>query len=520
MPLKTTLFKTAPNSQPLQSDLFLNLVFILFIGIILLNRVVLFLDLNLRYIDADQPIMWLALKNFAQGIFHEPRYYGQNYNTLMEALLAVPLFSWFHLPMHHALPLVTHFLFLFPFLFMAFYFFYAGKKTHAVLVLATVMCLPGAYDISNSISRGFVTGLFFTSFFILSIHHPKKTTFTLLNTLMAVTGYYVNPNSILVSVPLMLYLFICNYKYKRYYLVNLAGLLLAVLLYFFFDRFYALHPDFVVHGVDLKIAPEYFIENISGLNERLGHISFFFENKCWTLLLTLAVITSALFVRNKTAAWCFVSFLVTLLFMFSINKTLDGTTWPFFSYNRMYLGIPVVICLFFSFFNLSAGRFAKFLMVIPVVFSIVKLAGLNTALDFHSQTDQFRRLRVSTLNSTFEGINFYKKKCEKHHVNYLLLSNNFWFHAYLNYGGPAMYDNFPVTQETDVDRRYWIRESTGNKVFKSFILISAAYDFEKQIPATNNFILERLNDYGMYLVKENKLRTADFIEIVKGVENN
>ena len=34
--------------------------------------------------------MWNGARDFANGNFYEPRYYGQDYNTYMEALFAVP----------------------------------------------------------------------------------------------------------------------------------------------------------------------------------------------------------------------------------------------------------------------------------------------------------------------------------------------------------------------------------------------------------------------------------------------
>ena len=42
------------------------------------------------YTDSDQTIMWIGAKHYSQGLFYEPRFYGQAYNTMLEALLAVP----------------------------------------------------------------------------------------------------------------------------------------------------------------------------------------------------------------------------------------------------------------------------------------------------------------------------------------------------------------------------------------------------------------------------------------------
>ena len=44
-----------------------------------------------RYVDDDQAIMWYGTVHFAHGCFPEPCFFGQDYNTMLESLLAVPL---------------------------------------------------------------------------------------------------------------------------------------------------------------------------------------------------------------------------------------------------------------------------------------------------------------------------------------------------------------------------------------------------------------------------------------------
>ena len=44
-----------------------------------------------RYVDDDQSIMWYGAVEMSQGRFHEPCFYGQNYNTMLEGFVAIPL---------------------------------------------------------------------------------------------------------------------------------------------------------------------------------------------------------------------------------------------------------------------------------------------------------------------------------------------------------------------------------------------------------------------------------------------
>mgnify|MGYP003345891466 FL=1 len=120
---------------------------------------------NLTAIDSDQPYMWIGASDFAKGEFHEPRYYGQDYNTFMEALFAVPLL-WLGYPVNYSVPIATHFIFIFPYFFTAFYLFYSGRNIHSLLVLSVLLCMTEQFDVLTSLPRGFVTGLFFCSFYI------------------------------------------------------------------------------------------------------------------------------------------------------------------------------------------------------------------------------------------------------------------------------------------------------------------------------------------------------------------
>src|SRR5688572_11503437 len=129
-----------------------NVVFPLFVLVVLIVRIAVFLKFNCQIIDSDQPYMWLGARDYANGIFMEPRYYAQDYNTFMEAFVAAPLL-WLELPVYQAVPIATEIISLFPFLFMAFYLFHKELKIQAVLVLAVIICLPVSYDMLSSLPR-------------------------------------------------------------------------------------------------------------------------------------------------------------------------------------------------------------------------------------------------------------------------------------------------------------------------------------------------------------------------------
>ena len=69
-----------------------DLLFWSFIALALYLRLWIHYNINLRIVDSDQMYLWLGVRDFSMGHFYEARYYGQNYNTFMEALFAVPLY--------------------------------------------------------------------------------------------------------------------------------------------------------------------------------------------------------------------------------------------------------------------------------------------------------------------------------------------------------------------------------------------------------------------------------------------
>src|ERR1700722_4145953 len=64
--------------------------------------------------DCDQLLLWDAANDIHHGIFHEPCFYGQLYNPLVEPLLAQS-FLFSGMPVRITLPLVSWLLGMFPY---------------------------------------------------------------------------------------------------------------------------------------------------------------------------------------------------------------------------------------------------------------------------------------------------------------------------------------------------------------------------------------------------------------------
>lgn len=506
------------NITPRYYKRVLDVSFLLFLAIIIVNRILILVHVNIPAIDSDQPFMWTAVKDYAAGHFYEPRYYGQDYNTFMEALFAVPLY-WLSVPVYYALPIATHFLALFPFLFTACYLFFKGRKENALLVLAVLLCLPTGYDIMNSIPRGFVTGLFFSSFFILSIFQPKNTKYIVVNTCMAVVGYFVNPNSVVASVPLLFFIFLHNYRHRNYYLVTALSLLSALPAYIALDLFYRIHPDYVIVELKNNLTTKHVVNILSSLDKHFAHISFFAEEKSIGLLGVLALFAVWLYRRNKIGFYSLLALLGLVLFSFFTGKVMDGVLWPYYSFSRMFLGIPLYIAVLSAAEWVRSKYVVTALVVLVLVYSAVKFSSFKKSVAYHTTIQShWNGVHLIPLSDIMQLAEFFKKACEKNNTNRLLISNTFFACTFLNYGGPVIMKDFPLCEETSSERRYAVREANKDKVFDRFVFVSIFYNFDKEVEGKYGFKIKRLDDYGLFLIENNTMKNKDFIALTRRLE--
>ncbi len=496
-------------------QLLLNLSFIACLVLIFITHYLIFIDININHVDSDQPLIWIAASDYSRGLFFEPRFYGQDYNTNMEGLFAVPLL-WLDVPVYIAVPLATHFIFLFPFLFTACWLFFNARKSHALLVLAILLCMPSTFDILTSLPRGFVTGLFFTSFFVLSIKDPFHRSYLILNTLMAIVGYFVNPNSVVASIPLLFYLFLHHYRDKRYYIITACCLLSVIPLYLILDKFYDDHPEYIVYGLLYHFSWEHFVANVSNLPLGMLHISFFTDKLPLALPLSLLVFTILLYKRNRKAFWSMLVCYAIIIASCASGKTGDGTDWAYYSASRMYLALPIIFYLFFILLRIH--RYAITIIIcITFLFTAYKFTHYRANLTAQTDEHEWVGVHIMPMAGLLDAMQVYKGHCEKQGVKDLVIANYFWLSSFLAYGAPAIFPDFPSTQETNSERRYLVREAGKTKYVKRFMFLASKYNIHEFIK-TDAFELQSIDGYGLYLVDNNRLSMYEFCKYVRAVE--
>jgi hypothetical protein len=316
----------------------------------------------------------------------------------------------------------------------------------------------------------------------------------------------------------MAFLFFHNYRNKKYYVYTILCLLSYIPLYLLFDKFYHDHPDYIVFGLNNSWSLDGFFAAIKQLDRSFAHIGFFVDEQATSVILSFLIIGVALYKINKIGFLAFLAFLGIICISLFASKVREGALWPFYSYSRMYIGIPMALSLFSVFFTIRSRKFIMSCVVIALLFSGYKFITYKSAYAYHTDEKRWNGIHLVSLATVLGGCHDFKEICAKQNVNYFLISNTFWLGTYLSYGGPAIHPDFPETRETNADRRYWVREGNKNKIFERFIFLSVDYDFEKQFPPNDAFTIKRLDDYGIFLIENNQLTDERFIEFVNKYE--
>ena len=492
-------------------------VFALLLALLVLNRTLVLFNAN-QMVDSDQPFMWLGTRDYAEGKFYEPRFYGQDYNTFIEALVAAPLYKA-GVPIYYAVPLATHFLFLFPLLFSLLYLFRKGLRIQAILGASLLLCFSTAFDILSSLPRGFVGGLFFCSFLLPSAFAPNYLRLVVLNCILLVFGFFITPNLVLAAAPYATYIFLHNFKNKKFYLLSIPVGITYVLCYFLFDYFYKIHPEYVVYNLVNDFSLTYFIQNISNLDQCFAHVSLFVEDNSLPLLAAFAVLTVVCYKANKLVFVTWLSFLFVLVFSFFAGKTRDGSFWPYYSYSRMYLAIPLVFIFFIALLPLRNFGVMVIPVLIALAFESYKLSKAEAVKNYHTNHLHAKGVRIYSVATIEDALKTYKKFCNDNGVRELKISTIFWLSPYLTYGAQVIDPTFPNTEETWADRRYWVRLQHEDSLYSKFMIISINSNFDTITRGKHPFEVKRLDDYGAFLIYNNRLKNKAFMDILRDIED-
>jgi hypothetical protein len=377
-----------------------------------------------KWTDEDQAIMWYGAWELMHGRVHEPCFFGQAYNSVLEGWLAIPLL-WAGVRFAVAVPLVTVGLGLLPFLMLAWAGWRRNQPVAAGVALAVPLVLPTRYAMMTGMPRGFVTGVAVGSVAAVLLLPPavrrapmwwqvglakmwgkvkgrvlkrgqkqekteapalagrpslempvtdepsivpavrvpvrrtwRKTRY-FLAAFLALVAVQLNPNVLVLLVPVAVYAVLSSFLDWRFWSFGLLGLLAAAPYPWYVHKFYyEWHDDYRQYlrlreftwswdnyhrYIDDYIMRGRVFEDLVPMG--LPQVHWLGTHPVVTALVWTAIVLGALMlvrlrVAGLLAAAAGVAFLMTT---FAYSRMTDGRTVISFPYDRMYLALPVLV---------------------------------------------------------------------------------------------------------------------------------------------------------------------------------
>ncbi|XOV69212.1 MAG: hypothetical protein ACFHU9_08500 [Fluviicola sp.] len=439
------------------------IIFFCLLFLLLLSKTFILVRFSTAYTSNDDVIFWQGARDYASAIFYEPYFYGQNYNFMLESLLAAP-FLWLGIPVYWAVPLSTTILATFPFVLFASEFFRRRLFIGAYIFLSIPILISIEYDILSSLSRGFVSGIFFCSFLVYPILEPKKIRSFIIFGLAASFGFIMNPNSVIFSVPVGIYLLSFNFSNYRFYALTAVSALPALTILYFSKSFYSDNPEYVVHGMwELIFKWKWIGEAFNYLDLFFTGITPIFWSGNWIILPILLILAIVLYRKNKRHSLVVLFALTFIIITFGINKVHDGKDWIFFSSTRMYLAVPLLLGLALHWASKAREKRVTrysylFLVVAAATISIkqfyfpVKIKELDPHRDLNI-------LHVSTIDALENDCGQISSILDQHPVDLVVFVPH-WSHSdahtqLLNYGCSFMDSRLNASVISLYERRTW-----------------------------------------------------------------
>jgi hypothetical protein len=318
--------------------------------------------------DEDQTLLWYAGRELVHFHLHEPNFYGQNYNTIFEALPG-ELLHLAGLSLALASPLGSALMATGCWLVLAWAARRRGHRKAAVAALALPVCLSVPYLLLFDAPRGVLSGDLAGVMAVaaaLVIRRPRRR----LAVLIALGGLAIAwENAVALAViPALAAITASDFRAlvhrPRRTMAAAGGALLVPAGWLGIDHlWYQSHPvDLTAPTVNTKLQVSALITNLS----HPGRLFGFYEPQLWqqaavplaaiVVFLTLAIATGVTRRRPEAAAAA-IALLATLLVLLSVRDTLYVRPDLYLSGSRFLLPMPfgLWVVLYFTLSDSSPG---------------------------------------------------------------------------------------------------------------------------------------------------------------------
>lgn len=438
----------------------------------------------------------------ANGKFYSPFFYGQLYNNSLEGLLSAP-FVAMGLQVEKVVPVISNLIGAVPFL--AIFILLYRKKWYytAIMFMTLAILLPEEYHLISSMARGFMGGLAVLAVGVLLIT-AKRMWLRTIGYFLSVISVFVNPNALVLLVPLSLY-FLIEYRSELYQrrkeLIIAVGT--GIVVFVLLQMFKWAHHEYEVHKLwRIHIHYQYFWRSIQELDERFAYMSPTSSNAGAGVVILL--IGLALWVfrrfgmhRRTLVAWAAVLFVAFTLF---VNKTCDGSTSVFFPYSRMYLGLPFLYLFLYtlSIDKDSGSKIPAYILFIAAVWNFsqkdVRYASQQAV---RTNSGHVQAIRTERLCDDCDEI---QRIAHQFNADIIVFHNKTDEYTY----GCVALDPTMQTLHPNYERRYWEFEKHGYAVYNRVLFMDWDLNLENTLKNHHGKLTALKNlRFPAYLLTEN-----------------
>ncbi|MFN8715157.1 MAG: hypothetical protein ACK5Z2_20075 [Bacteroidota bacterium] len=348
---------------------------------------------NFSITDNDQSLYWLAANDLAHGESIPAFVYGQDYNYFIEPwLAALPVF--FGVTPEYALPVVTLFMSLLPFLSFAFDARRRKLNGGALLWLLVPLLLPSGWFVITAMPRGFVNGLFLFAAWPFIQRIRRDGLRWLFSGVLFAVAAAVNPNTIPLIVCCGAVELTQHFRRPAFYLLHLAGAAPFFAAHYFITQHAQQQPGGLLHPKwGLEWTFDYFAEGISHISQWLRWIVP--GNAGLWLLLPLIFLLGWLLIyqRRRSLIFALTALLLVLVFSLGINKLHDGREHLHYPFSRMWLALPIAAAFLAE--RIRINR----LIALPLFLTTAVLSVFSFGLPDASQQSAELPLRIMSVDS-------------------------------------------------------------------------------------------------------------------------
>lgn len=503
-------------------------IYLMFLSLLILDRIILLANFNFKFVGSDDLIFWQGATDYMNGKFYEPYFYGQNYNFMLEAVFAIP-FLKLGFPYVYTFPLVSSMVSLFPFIFISIALKKKGYFIESLFFLVLPVLLPIEYGILTSVTRGFISGLFFCSFLVFGILSPNKKSSWFYAALAISCGFIFNPNSLVITLPVCLYLLFLNWKSRSFYVINIITILPILSIQSFAKKFYENNYEYNVNGMwPLQFDFYMVFDNLKHLDYFFAYSAPLFWFAGWIILVVILFIGFYLLKKDKYKGLCLLFGVVFVIFTLGINKVNDHIDSIFLSSTRMFLGIPFFTGLAFiwikRYIALNKYQLISSFALITLTTFFIKISVSSSVIKLHTTKTNYGPIAIKkTKDLICECEQLYKYSTENNATLFAFVPDwnlNVPHMEFYNYGCPLLIKKFPKTLMSVYEKRTWVYLKEKYNLEKNILIYGSgittnASEIEKNDDLKGINIQVISENPAIFIIKNNNFRLDSLFKKLK-----